>query len=89
MSIIACDTKVSMLFSLLLANIRTLSCFFFLFLVMLSNFLIIPVVREKIKVKLALAIPTGAPTTLADEMIQTLLLAALNTINLVYVIKIR
>ena len=89
MSIIACDTKVSMLFSLLLANIRTLSCFFFLFLVMLSNFLIIPIIREKIKIKLALAIPTGAPTTLADEMIQTLLLAALNTINLVYVIKIR
>ena len=42
----------------------------FLFLVMLSNFLII-LVREKINVKLALAIPTGAPTTLADEMIQT------------------
>ena len=36
----------SVLFSLLLANIRILSCFFFLFLVMLSNFLIIPVVRE-------------------------------------------
>ena len=34
---------------------------------MLSNFLIIPVVREKIKVKLAPAIPTGAPATLADE----------------------
>ena len=82
MSIIACDTKVSMLFSLLLANIRTLSCFFFLFLVMLSNFLIIPVVREKIKVKLALAIPTGAPTTLADEMIQTPLLVALKTIKI-------
>ena len=42
----------------------------FLFLVMLSNFLII-LVREKINVKLALAISTGAPTTLADEMIQT------------------
>ena len=49
---------------------------------MLSNFLIIPVVREKIKVKLALAIPTGAPATLADEMIQTLLLAALKTIKI-------
>ena len=56
---------------------------------MLSNFLIIPIIREKIKIKLALAIPTGAPTTPADEMIQTLLLAALNTINLVYVIKIQ
>ena len=49
---------------------------------MLSNFLIIPVVREKIKVKLALAIPTGAPTTLADEMIQTPLLVALKTIKI-------
>ena len=56
-----------MIFSLLLANIRILSCFFFL----LSNFLIIPVVREKIKVKLALAIPTGAPATLVNEMIDT------------------
>ena len=38
---------------------------------MLSNFLIIPVVRKKIKVKLAPAIPIGAPTTLAEEIIQT------------------
>ena len=38
---------------------------------MLSNFLIIPVVREKIKVKLALAIPTGAPTILVNEIIDT------------------
>ena len=71
-----------MLSSLLLANIRILSCLFFLFLVMLSNFLIIPVVREKIKVKLALAIPTGAPTTLAEQMIQTPLLVTLKTIKI-------
>ena len=81
MSINTWDTKVSMISSLLLANIRILSCFFFLFLVIFSNFLTIPVVREKIKVKLALAIPTGAPTTLADEMIQTPLLFALKTIK--------
>ena len=49
---------------------------------MLSNFLIIAVAREKIKVKLALAIPNGAPTTLADEMIQTPLLVALKTIKI-------
>ena len=49
---------------------------------MLSNCLIIPVAREKIKVKLALAIPTGAPTILADEMIQTPLLVALKTIKI-------
>ena len=64
MSISAWDIKVSMLSNLPLANIRILSWFFFLFLVI--TFLIIPVVREKIKVKLALAIPTGAPTMLAD-----------------------
>ena len=53
----------------------------FLFvLVMLSNFLIIPVFRENIKVKLALAIATGAPTTLSDKMIQTPLLVELKTI---------
>ena len=51
-------------------------------LVMLSNFFIVPVAKEKIKVKLALAIPTGAPTTLADEMIQTPLLVALKTIKI-------
>ena len=66
-----------MIFSLLLANIRILSCFFFL----LSNFLIIPVVREKIKVKLGLAIPTGAPATLVNEMIDTPPLVAPKTIK--------
>ena len=49
---------------------------------MRSNFLIIPVVEENIKVKLALAIPAGAPTTLADEMIQTTLLAALKIVKI-------
>ena len=77
MSISAWGTKVSMLSSLLLANIRILSCFFFLFLVMLSNFLFIPVVSEKIKLKLVLA-----PTKLADEMIQTSLLVALKIIKI-------
>ena len=81
MSISACDIRVSMLLSLLLANIRILSCFFFLFLVIFSNFLTIPVVREKIKVKLALAIPTGAPTTLVNEMIDTPPLVALKAIK--------
>ena len=71
-----------MLSSLLLANIRILSCFFFLFLVILRNFSIIPVVGEKIKVKNAFAIPTAAPTTLADKMIQTPLLLVLQTIKI-------
>ena len=47
---------------------------------MLSNFLTAPVVREKIKVKLVLA-PTGAPITLAKEIIDTPPLVALKTIK--------
>ena len=65
-----------MLLSLLLANIRILSCFF-LFLVILNNFVTIPVVKEKIKVRLALDIPTGAPLILTNEIINTPLLVAL------------
>ena len=49
---------------------------------MLSNFLIIPVVIEKIKVKLALAIPTGAPATLVNEQIDTPPVVALKTIKI-------
>ena len=41
-----------------------------------------PVVKEKIKVKLALAISTGAPTTFVDEMIQTPPAAALKTVKI-------
>ena len=74
--------RVSTLFSLVLANIRILSCFFFLFLVIFSNFLTIPVVREKIKVKLALAIPTGAPIILVNEIIDTPPVVALKTIKI-------
>ena len=81
MSISAWDTKVSMLLSLLLTNIRILSCFFFLLLVMLSNFLIIPVLSKKIKVKLGLAIPTGAPKMLAKDMIDTPPFFVLKTIK--------
>ena len=39
----------------------------------------IPVVREKDKVKLALAIPTGAPTIVANEIIDTPPVVALKT----------
>ena len=68
--------------NLLLANIRILSCFFFFFLVISNNFLTIPVVREKIKISLALAIPAGAPITLENEIIDTPPLVALNTIKI-------
>ena len=56
--------------------------FLFLFLVALSNFLAIPVVREKSKVKLALAIPTDAPTTLVNEIIDIPTVDALKTIKI-------
>ena len=55
--------------------------FFFLFIVILSNFLIIPVVKEKIEIKRALAIPKGAPITVVKEVIATLLLVADKTIK--------
>ena len=68
--------------SLLLANIRILSCFFFLFLALFNKFLNIPVVIEKIKVRLALVIPTGAPTILVIEIIYTPLFVAPKTIKI-------
>ena len=51
---------------------------------MVSNVLTILVVREKIKVKLVPAIPIGAPTTIAEEIIQTPPLVALKTIKILF-----
>ena len=62
MSANAGDTKVSMLFSLLLARTSILSCLFYLF---------ISVVKQKIEVKLALTIPTGAPVAVVKEIVDT------------------
>ena len=42
----------------------------------------IPVVIEKIKVKLAPTIPTDAPITLVNEIIDTSLLVTLKTIKI-------
>ena len=53
-----------MLLNLLSANTRILSCFFFL--VIFSNFLMIPVDKEKIKLKLALTIPTDVPIAIVN-----------------------
>ena len=50
-----------------------------LFLVIRCNFFIIPVVREKMKVKLAFAIPAGALIPLVKEMIDIPPLVALKT----------
>ena len=44
--------------------------------------LIIPAVIEKIKVKLALAIPASTPIILVNEIIDTPLLVALEKINI-------
>ena len=48
---------------------------------MLSIFLTIPVVRKKSKVRLALPIPTGAPTILVNEIIDTSPPVVLKTIK--------
>ena len=56
--------------------------FLFFFLVISNNFLTIPVVKEKIKVKLALTIPTGAPIRLVNEIIDTPPVVALKTIKI-------
>ena len=42
----------------------------------------IPVVREKFKVKLAFAIPTGAPIVVVNEVIDIPPVVALRTINI-------
>ena len=52
----ACEINVSMLFKLILANIKILLCFFSP--VTHNNFFTIPVVREKTTVKEAPAKPT-------------------------------
>ena len=84
-SISASDTKVSMLLSFqhyFSQHKDFIMLFLFFFLVMVSNFLIIPVVKEKNQVKLWLAIPTGIPTMLVKEMIDTAPLVALKTIKI-------
>ena len=68
----ASDILLSILFNLLLARITILLCFFFLFLGVLNSFFIIPVKIENARLKLALAIPTGAPITAANDAIEIL-----------------
>ena len=54
-------------------------CLFFCFV--FDSFFIIPVAKEKIRVKLALAITAAAPTTVTKEIIDTPPLAADKTIE--------
>ena len=74
------DIKVSILFNLLLASITILLCFFFLFFVIFNSFFIIPVIKENIRVKEALASPAGIPITLVKEIILILPLVVGKTI---------
>ena len=53
----------------------------FFVLILLSNFFTIPVDREKNKVRLALAIPTGAPTIVINKTTDTPPVVALKTIK--------
>ena len=59
-----------MLFSLLLANITILLCFFFLFPVAFHSFFTISLEIENVRLKLAIAIPTGAPITVENDAIE-------------------
>ena len=61
-----------MLFNLLLANITILLCFLFLFPVAFNSFFTILVEIENARLKLALAIPTGDPITVANNAIEML-----------------
>ena len=70
-----------MLFNLLLANVTTLLYFFSLFCVVFNNFLKMPVDIENARLKFALAIPTGAPITVANDATQMLTLIADKTIK--------
>ena len=70
-----------MLLSLLLANIRILSWFSFLFLVVLNKIFIIPVAKENTIVNPA-PIPTEAPAIVAWETIQTPPVVAERTIKI-------
>ena len=55
--------------------------FFFLLLVIFSSFFTIPVEIKNARLKLALAIPTGAPITVANDAIEMLPVATDKTIN--------
>ena len=70
-----------MLFNLLLATITILLCFFFLFLVVCNSFFTIPVKIQNARQKLALTIPTCAPITVANDVIESLQVITDKTIN--------
>ena len=70
-----------MLFNVLLADLTILLCFFFLFPVVFNSFFTIPVEIENVRLNIALAIPTGAPITVANEAIEMLSVASDKTMT--------
>ena len=56
-------------------------CFFFLFLVVFNSFFTSPVDNENVRLRLATAIPTGVPITVANNAVETLPLVADKTIK--------
>ena len=58
--------------------------FLVFFLDLLNNFLVISVVREKLTVKFAFAIPTGVPKIPLNEQIDTPTVVALKTIKILF-----
>ena len=68
-----------MLFNLPLANITILLCFFLLFLVVFNSFFMIPVEIENERLKLA--IPTGAPIAVTNDVIEMLPVVTDETFN--------
>ena len=61
-----------MLFNLLLANITTLLCLLFLFLVAFNIFFTSPADNENSRLRLALAVTTGVPIIVANDAIEML-----------------
>ena len=61
---------------LLLADITISLCLFLLFLVVFNIFFTSPVDNENVRLRIALAIPTGVPITVANDATEILSLAA-------------
>ena len=70
-----------MLFNLLLASITILLRFFFLFRVDFNNFFTTSVKIENERLKIALAIPTSVPITVANDETKMVLVATDKTFN--------
>ena len=77
----ASDILPSILSNLLLANITILLWFLFLLLVAFNIFFTSSVAHENVRPRLALAIPTGVPITVANDVIEMLPFVADNAIK--------